>query len=143
MTVQKIDHVNLSVGDLAETVAFYQRIFGFEVVERGVQPAGPWCILRCGDAMLCLYQTPDREHLDRFALADHRLHGLNHFALRITDRAAWLATVEREGLELRYGGAVTWPHSTSWYFKDPTGYEIEVASWDDDGISFAHAAATV
>lgn len=59
-----------------------------------------------------------------------------HFGLRITDADEWLETVDREGLEVLYGGEVAWPHSTSWYLTDPTGYEIEVALWDRDRIAF-------
>ena len=59
------------------------------------------------------------------------VHGLNHFGLRITDRAGWEKTMEREGIEPEYGGPVRWPHSTAWYIQDPTGYEIEVALWDE------------
>jgi hypothetical protein len=69
-------------------------------------------------------------------LRERRLHGINHFGLRITDRAAFEATVERERLEFSYPSPVRWPHSTAWYVLDPTGYEIEVACWDDDRVSF-------
>ena len=37
--------------------------------------------------------------------------------------------MEREHLELEYGGLVRMPHSDAWYVKDPTGYSIEVALW--------------
>ena len=48
----------------------------------------------------------------------------------------WEEVIEREGLEVLYGGPVHWPHSTSWYVQDPTGWEIEVALWNDDVITF-------
>ena len=56
--------------------------------------------------------------------------------LRITDREAWTDTVERESVTVGYGGEVRWPHSSAWYVTDPTGYEIEVALWDDDTVRF-------
>ena len=64
-------------------------------------------------------------------------HGPAHFGLRGVDRDAWEATLARERVPVGYGGAVRWPHSTSWYVTDPTGYEIEVACWDDDRVRFA------
>ena len=70
------------------------------------------------------------------ALDARRLHGLSHFGLRIQDRAAWEETVAREQVEVSYGGEVDWPHSSAWYVVDPTGYEIEVALWDDDAVAF-------
>ena len=59
-----------------------------------------------------------------------------HFGLRITDVEEWLETVDREKIEVLYGGEITWPHSRSWYIEDPTGYEIEVALWADDRVTF-------
>ena len=46
-------------------------------------------------------------------------------------------TLAREQLELNWGGEISWPHSAAWYVSDPTGYEIEVALWNDDTIQFA------
>ena len=69
-----------------------------------------------------------------------RQTGLNHFALRITDRDEWVQTVEREGLEVRYDGVVEWPNSEAWYINDPTGYEIEVAWWRNGEPAFGPAA---
>ena len=50
---------------------------------------------------------------------------------------AFEATVEREQSELNWGGeAIDYPHSTSFYVEDPTGYGIEVALWDEDQVAF-------
>ncbi len=134
MAVKHLDHLNLSVRSLAETVAWYGRVFGFEVVEQETpRHEAPWAILRAGEALLCCYEHPDRGVPDP---EEHGHHGVAHFGLRIDDRAAWEATVEREGVAVNYGGAVRWPHSTAWYVTDPTGYEIEVALWDDDRVRF-------
>ena len=51
------------------------------------------------------------------------------------------ADLSRQHLDVRYGGAVSWPHSTSWYVVDPTGYEIEVALWNEDRVTFGQASA--
>jgi catechol-2,3-dioxygenase len=86
--------------------------------------------------LLCLYESPDRVFLDGDQLGDRQLHGVNHFALRILNRAEWEATVKAENLPVQYGGAYPYPHSTSWYINDPTGYEIEVVLWEKDRITF-------
>jgi catechol 2,3-dioxygenase-like lactoylglutathione lyase family enzyme len=136
LSVKQLDHLNLSVRDFAETADWYGRVFGFAIVERGTDRGAPWGVLRAGDAMLCIYEDRGRDSLDGDELRERRLHGINHFGLRITDRAAFEATVERERLEFSYPSPVRWPHSTAWYVLDPTGYEIEVACWDDDRVSF-------
>ncbi len=136
MKVMQLDHLNLSVDDLQQSIDWYGRVFGFEVVERGTMPAGPWCVIKSGTAMLCIYQHPEREHFDGDELEARKVHGFNHFGLRIDDAAAWKDTVKREDIEVLYDGPVSWPHSTAWYVRDPTGYEIEVALWDDNRIAF-------
>ena len=136
MRVKHLDHLNMTVTDLAESADWYRRVFGFEKVEGGVYEGRPWGILRAGDALLCLYEHPGWRVPDEDERERGRLHGLNHFGLRILDREAWEETVRREGVEVRYGGEVRWPHSSAWYVTDPSGYEIEVALWDGDRVSF-------
>ena len=137
MTEIKLDHIKLTIDDLDETIEWYGRVFGFEVVERDVQDGVPWAVLRVEDAMLCVYEHPERTKLDRFELQDRGIHGMNHFSLRIEDESNWQKVVDAESLEILYGGIVTWPHSRSWYIKDPTGNEIEVTSWADGKPDFS------
>jgi len=141
MQATRIDHLNFTVDHFDASADWYRRVFGFEIVERAEQDGLPWGVLRSeggkGDAMLCIYEAHGRTHHDRFALRDRDQHGLAHFALRIHDEADWLATIQRENIEVLYGGVVTWPHSRSWYIKDPTGYEIEVVLWADEHITFS------
>lgn len=133
--VKHLDHLNLTVESFDETVDWYRRVFDFELVQEEVTDRGVrWGVIRSGDAMLCIYERPNKEPPRAY---EDRAHTIRHFGLRITDRAAWEETMEREKLELGYGGAaVRWPHSTAWYVEDPTGHEIEVALWDDDTVRF-------
>ena len=137
MNVKHLDHLNLSVRRFEETADWYQRVFGFEVVESGVWKGSPWGVLKSGEAMLCAYEDPNRKFIDGDGLKASHLHGFNHFALRIIDSNEWSRTLVRENVHVRYGGPVSWPHSTSWYVRDPTGYEIEVVLWNGDKISFS------
>ncbi len=134
--IKQLDHLNITVRDFRESVDWYRRVFDFELVEEGLQDGSPWGVIRSGEAMFCIYEHRDIEMLDRHAMRARGLHGLNHIGLRITDREEWLARADREGVEILYDGSVRWPHSTSWYIQDPTGWEIEVALWDDDRIAF-------
>jgi len=136
MHLKNIDHINLTVADFDETVAWYGRVFGFKLVEEAMQDETRWGVIRHGDAMICIYEFPECQYEDRFVQRAAGRHGINHFGLRITDRQAWQNVIEKEGLTVLYGGPVTWPHSTSWYVTDPTGWEIEVAVWQQDTITF-------
>lgn len=134
MSVKQLDHLNLTVRDFAETADWYRRLFGFEIVEDERDANGlRWGVLRAGDALLCVYEHPELRFEDAEAAGIHRI---NHFGLRITDREEWERTVERENVEVHYGGEVRWPHSSAWYVVDPTGYWIEVAHWQNDVVSF-------
>jgi catechol 2,3-dioxygenase-like lactoylglutathione lyase family enzyme len=130
-----LDHLNLTVKNFAESVAWYGRVFGFELVEEGMDDDGPWGILRSGDSMLCIYESPKRTLLEDDGESG-AYHQIYHFGLRITDRKAWEETVKKENLETYYGSPVRYPHSQSWYITDPTGYMIEVALWGAEGVRF-------
>jgi len=136
-SVKHLDHLNMSVASFDESATWYGRVFGFEVVERGVQNGRPWGVLRAGDALLCIYEQPDLAPADD---DDGKRHAIYHFGLRITDANAWRRTIDEERLTVRYGGPIDWPHSTSWYVTDPSGHEIEVAAWHDDRAAFPGAA---
>ena len=131
--VKHLDHLNMSVASLAASEAWYGRVFGFERVEGGLYEGRPWAILKGGEALLCLYEHPERTPPDAEAAGRH---GLAHFGLRVSDKPALEAALAREQVPVLYGGAVRWPHSTAWYVTDPSGYEIEVAHWDDDTVRF-------
>ena len=135
MTVKHLDHLNMTVKNLKETIEWYQRVFGFEIVEDGTWKGAPWAIIRSGDAMLCIYEHPELTAIDDDGAPSHHI---NHFGLRITDQEKWEETLERESVRVHYG-PYRWPHSTAWYVCDPTGYEIEVALWDNDRVTFDNA----
>jgi len=127
--ISNLDHLNLSVKNLEETAKWYQRIFGFEIVEKGLQKGVPWGVIKSGDAMLCIYQHPEYSFMAGDDLERRKTHGLSHFALKVTDLKEWKSVMERENIKVSYGGAIKWKNSTSWYVNDPTGYEIEVVFW--------------
>jgi len=133
--IKQIDHLNMSVENLEESLDWYQRVFGFEPVEYGERETGRWAITRSGDAMLCLYEWRLDAVESPFKKAPR--HGINHFAIRISDIDEWNEVIVRENVEIGFGADIRYPHSTSWYVVDPTGYEIEVVHWDDDVIRFA------
>ncbi|MEE2750373.1 MAG: VOC family protein [Myxococcota bacterium] len=139
MYVKQLDHLNLTVANLEETIRFYNVVFGFEVVEEGAREEGPWAIIRSGDALLCIFES-NRLPPARFRQDGQEQHVIYHFGFRLTDREGWLNKVEEHQLELLHGGEQVYPHSSSWYVLDPTGYTIELVLWKEDEISFADVA---
>ena len=137
MPVSQLDHLNMTVGSLAESLEFYRTLFGFEVVEEhdGSDPY-PWAIVRSGSAMLCLYEHSALRTSPRFP-DNPEVQEVRHFALRIREGKRFERLCEKRGIPLVFGGPVRWPHSTSYYILDPTGHQIEVVAWDDDVIRFS------
>lgn len=134
--VKHIDHLNITVSGLDESLRWYGELFGFEVQERGVYQGHDWAIVRAGEALLCLYEHPELDG------EGQKGHGVNHFGLRVEDGERFAARAEQLGVSVKFGGVVDWPHSQSWYVADPTGHEIEVACWDGDSISFEGLSAS-
>jgi lactoylglutathione lyase len=136
MSIKQLDHLNMTVKDLEQSIEWYVRIFGFEEVERGNRDGTDWAIIKSGEAMLCIYQHPDRIGPQRFLKDNANRHAIYHFGFRITDKDAWLKIVNENDLELEFGGEVDYLHSKSWYVSDPSGYSIEVVHWSQDQIAF-------
>jgi catechol-2,3-dioxygenase len=142
MSIKQLDHLNLTVKDLNETIAWYKAVFGFEVVEEDLRNGTRWAIIRGGEAMLCIYERPERDLPHLHQVPGSPQHTVSHWGFRITDLEAWLEAVREHNLELEYGGVVDYPYSQSWYVTDPTGYEIEVVYWKEDEIRFGALAAS-
>lgn len=134
--VRHWDHANITVNDLEQTIGFYGRLLDFVVVERGGDEAPfPWAIIRSGEAMLCIYEHPSLPVGPKYPEAP-LTHEVRHLALRIQGGLAFLRRLNDQGVALLFGGPVEWPHSTSYYFVDPSGHQIEVVVWNDDSIRF-------
>lgn len=123
-----LDHVNLTVENLGESISWYKRIFDFNVAESGVFKGKEYVVLRKDDCMLCLYQVVSRPPA---ASQSHRIY---HFCFRIDDKDEWIAKIELEKLKVH--SFQDYPYSLSWYIMDPTGYEIEVTYWKNGVIQF-------
>lgn len=136
MKIEAIDHINFSVNNLSESIDWYHKIFGFDVVEKNQANGVKFAILKSNSSMLCIYEFPSRSFKDRFELHKSKLHGMNHFSFRISNQADFEKIVKKHDIEVGYDGPVKWPHSTSWYVTDPTGYEIEVVLWNEGKIRF-------
>jgi catechol 2,3-dioxygenase-like lactoylglutathione lyase family enzyme len=131
----KLDHINLTVASLREAIDWYQKVFGFKLVESGESPQGTrWGIVAANDSMICMTEYPMRALAGKSAgSSNHRIY---HFGIRISDIAAWRRIVAELHLKLNYGGEVEYPFSTSWYVQDPSGHEIEVSYTADEHLRF-------
>jgi len=136
--VSGVDHINITVDNLDDSSHWYCRVFGFDLVEKGIQDNKPWGVLKSGDALLCVYEHPGLSPHDPELIHQKGFHAMSHFGLRINDKQKWLSVIKQEKMDILYGGVIEWPFSSAWYLKDPSGWEIEVALWKNDTIQFHH-----
>ncbi len=124
LKVKGIDHLNLDVRDLDETVKFYGELFGFRVVKD--QPEENSKIIGNENVKLCLYQIDGFDHYEK--------SGFNHFGFHIENFDDIIQKCTEMGVEIFYGGPLKWEKSSSVYIKDPNGYEIELAEVFGGGL---------
>ncbi len=124
-----LDHVNLSVNNLEQSIQWYNKTFGFEVVEKADHKGTPYAIIRNQENMICMYEYPDKATPN-----ESQTHKIYHFGLRVRDQKQWEAHIEKANIELDH--VWDYPHSKSWYLFDPSGHEIEVCYWHNDTIQF-------
>jgi lactoylglutathione lyase len=109
-----LNHVALEVGDLEEALAFYRRVFDFEL--RGRAPG--MAFLDMGDQFIALSEGRTQPS-DR-----HR-----HFGLVVDDKEAARRALEEAGAELLPGRGLE--------FRDPWGNYVQVVEYGD--IQFTKA----
>lgn len=118
-----IDHLNLEVANLDETIRFYNNLFGFEI--RKEQPEQNSKIIGNDDVKLCLYETNGFKYEKK---------GFHHFGLYVENFEEAVDKCNELGIKINYGGPVKWEHSSSIYIVDPNGYEIELTEVSGGGI---------
>jgi catechol 2,3-dioxygenase-like lactoylglutathione lyase family enzyme len=117
LNTKGIDHLNLTVKNLAESIQFYQQLLGFEVLEDMPDLGG--AIIGNDYAKLALYEDPE------FKGNEH--NGFSHMSFHIDDFDDIIPLCNQLGITIKFNGVVQWPQSRSIYIADPNGYEIELA----------------
>ena len=121
-----IDHINMNVKNLKESIEFYRKIFQFEIKEEGhsAMSGSPFAIIgKSNKGMLALYEKKDLKPNDKSHFA--------HLGFNVKFFAGILEWLKEQGAKIVYyseSGVVEYPNSQSIYIKDPSGYEIELSS---------------
>ncbi len=121
-----IDHVNMKVKDLEQSVKFYKNLFGFEIKqeENANKLDAPSKIIGNDTIKLCLYEVPDMSPDG----------GIAHFGFNVTNFNEIIEKCKELGIEILYGGTVDWEKSKSVYIVDPSGYELELGEVSVGGL---------
>jgi len=126
LNITMIDHLNFTVRSFDQTQSFYQKIFGFELLQEGRNMSGDSfkIIGLKGRFALCL--SENEEQISE--------GGFNHFGINIANFDDILPILEKNNVHYQYGGAVDYEKSRSIYITDPDGYEIELSETPVGGL---------
>ncbi len=133
----RLDHVNITVNQLDESIRWYGKLFGFEKVEGGITEQGKrWAIVACNDSMIAMTEYEEKQPANQ---KFHSTQRIFHFGIRVVNADDWRTKVKQNDLKLYYGGEIEYPNSRSWYVHDPSGHEIEVSCSDGKPLRFPTA----
>jgi len=124
LIVNGIDHLNMEVTNINESLEFYNQLFGFTVLKE--QPEENSKIIGNEKVKLCLYEIEE--------FHGYTKKGFHHFGLHIENFDDVMHKCAEMGIEIFYGGPLKWEKSTSIYIKDPNGYEIELTEVFGGGL---------
>jgi catechol 2,3-dioxygenase-like lactoylglutathione lyase family enzyme len=121
-----IDHVNMKVKNLADSVEFYLNLFGFEIKQEDNpnKTDVPSKIIGNNSIKLCLYEIPSMSPEG----------GIAHFGFHISNFDEVITKCHELKVQILYGGEVDWEKSKSVYIVDPSGYEIELSEISGGGL---------
>lgn len=131
----KLDHINLTVQNIEESMQWYRNAFGFEYLEGDLNnKEEPWAIVGKDDSSICMYQNKNLKSADE--AGEGEFHRVYHFGIRISDVSKWDENVRENEIKVLYGGVHQYPFSQSWYVVDPSGHEIEVSYTGGEALKF-------
>lgn len=123
----KIDHINMTVSHLENSVSWYEKVFGFQLMQDGAYNIGAekvrWAIAAHRDFMICMYERKGRRNAGENS--QKNFYEIDHFGIRVSNLKIWKEKIK--ALKLK-PFVQEYPHSISYYISDPDGHYIEV-SW--------------
>jgi len=126
------NHVALSVPNIAESIAWYEKMLGFKGVVRGGQPnpnaRQQVADLRRGDVTIELFQLADATPLPesrKNPSEDFRTHGVKHFGFEVKNLPAVLAELKAKGVKIAFEMRDT-PAEAFAFISDNAGNAIEL-----------------
>lgn len=126
LNAKSIDHVNMKVKNLIQSVEFYKNLFGFKIKqeENPNKLNAPSKIIGNNTIKLCMYEVPTMSPEG----------GIVHFGFNIENFDQVIEKCKELNVEILYDGILDWEKSKSVYIVDPNGYEIELGQIAGGGL---------
>src|SRR5689334_16734939 len=122
LKVKKLLHTRMRVSDMDQTIAFYTRVLGLEVLERKVSPRG---------SHLAFLRAPNSEEL--IELCSFPPSGpvrvqedLVHLAFQVDNLDEAIIALQAAGIRITDGPTKTSSGSRFIFIDAPDGYEVEL-----------------
>ena len=122
MKITKLLHTRMRVSDMDETISFYTKVLGLEVLERKVSPRG---------SHLAFLKVPNSEEL--IELCSFPPSGpvtvqedLVHLAFQVENLDDTIAALNSMGIPITDGPTLTSSGSRFIFINAPDGYEVEL-----------------
>jgi len=130
----QFDHWAISVPNLDESIAWYERIFDFKVLRRIHIPQIPAnvAVLTRDGLNLEIFEVPNATPLDparRNPDTDNRTHGHKHMSFRAHNIEALHEELVKRGVDIVW--FKKFPHGTNIFLRDNAGCLIEVVEIRD------------
>ena len=124
------NHVALSVPNIAESIAWYEKMLGFKGTVRPSQPGARQLVadLRRGNITIELFQLADAAPLPesrKNPSEDFRTHGVKHFGFEVKNLPAVLAELKAKGVTMAFEMRDT-PTEAFAFISDNAGNAIEL-----------------
>ena len=124
------NHVALSVPNIAESIAWYEKMLGFKGTVRPGQPGARQQVadLRRGNITIELFQVTDAAPLPesrKNPSEDFRTHGVKHFGFEVKNLPAVLAELKAKGVKMAFEMRDT-PTEAFAFISDNAGNAIEL-----------------
>jgi lactoylglutathione lyase len=120
--VTKLLHTRMRVSDMDQTIAFYTRVLGLEVLERKVSPRG---------SHLAFLRVPNSDEL--IELCSFPPSGpvrvqedLVHLAFQVDNLDQTITALQTQGVRITDGPTKTSTGSRFIFIDAPDGYEVEL-----------------
>jgi lactoylglutathione lyase len=119
----RFDHIHLFTSDPEGTAAYYERMFGAEVI-RTTQEGRPRLDLRLGGANIFIMDVS--QNPKAAAHPGHPHHGLDHFGLEVENIDAVCAELKTKGADFTLEPTTIRPGIRIAFIAGPDGVSIEV-----------------
>jgi lactoylglutathione lyase len=123
MSVFTYDHIHLRTADAEATAAFYERMFGAQVI-RSAPGAPPRIDLKLGGMDVFIAPVGPADKVAEAPKSPYR--GLDHFGMRVTGIDAVVADLKAKGAEFTMEPTTIRPGVRIAFLRGPDGVSIEL-----------------